>query len=116
MATENGTPRSDGWTRSQSLSDSVYWVQRAYMDGINVTGYQYWSLTDNFEFGSYTPRFGLYTVDVLTDPTLARKPTDAVSTYTSIISNRGVASSYTPKLVRCSLSDLDLTCPTTGGL
>ena len=43
-------------------------MQRAKADGINVIGYNYWSITDNYEWGSYTPRFGLYTVDVRTDP------------------------------------------------
>ena len=50
-----------------------------------VFGYNYWSLTDNYEWGSYTPRFGLYTVDARTDPTLARRPTDGVEAYRAII-------------------------------
>jgi beta-glucosidase len=77
MPTENGLPRADGYTRGDDLRDTVYWLQRAKADGMNLIGYNYWSLTDNYEWGSYTPRFGLYTVDVLTDPTLTRKPTDA---------------------------------------
>ena len=35
---------------------------------MNLIGYNYWSLTDNYEWGSYTPRFGLYTVNVTSDP------------------------------------------------
>lgn len=58
---------------------------RAIAEGAPVFGYNYWSLTDNYEWGSYTPRFGLYTVDVNTDPTLTRRPTDAVETYRTII-------------------------------
>ncbi|NUR27841.1 MAG: glycoside hydrolase family 1 protein, partial [Catenulispora sp.] len=81
IPTENGAPRADGYTRGANLRDTAYWLQRARADGMNVMGYNYWSLTDNYEWGSYTPRFGLYTVDVKTDPTLARRPTDAVAAY-----------------------------------
>ena len=31
--------------------------------GIPVTGYYHWTLADNYEWGSYEPRFGLYGVD-----------------------------------------------------
>ena len=81
MPTENGAPRADGYTRGDDLRDTVYWIQRARGDGMNVIGYNYWSITDNYEWGSYTPRFGMYTVDVRTDPALTRRPTDAVAAY-----------------------------------
>ena len=32
-------------------------------DGVPVAGYWHWSLVDNYEWGSYEPRFGLYGVD-----------------------------------------------------
>ena len=94
MPTENGLPRADGHTRERVLEDTMYWVQRAVADGAPVTGYMYWSLTDNYEWGSYAPRFGLYTVDVTTDPTLARRPTAAVAAYRALIRNRGVPVDY----------------------
>ncbi len=31
--------------------------------GIPVAGYWHWSLVDNYEWGSYQPRFGLFGVD-----------------------------------------------------
>jgi beta-glucosidase len=98
MATENGKPRPDGVRREDALRDSVYWVQRARADGIDVVGYLVWSLTDNFEWGSYTPRFGLYTVNVLSDPSLARIPTAAVPAYREIIADHGVPPDYRPVL------------------
>jgi beta-glucosidase len=56
-------------------------MQRARDAGVPVIGYLYWSLTDNYEFGSYTSRFGLYTVDVRTDRSLsASRPTPCRST------------------------------------
>ncbi|QIS12112.1 glycoside hydrolase family 1 protein [Nocardia arthritidis] len=105
MPTENGKPRADGYRRGDNLRDTVYWLQRAKADGMNVIGYNYWSLTDNYEWGSYTPRFGLYTVDALTDPTLTRTPTDAVPAYTGITRDGGVPGDYRPTRapVACSL-------------
>lgn len=107
MPTENGRPRADGYTRADSLRDTVYWLQRAVADGIPLMGYNYWSLTDNYEWGSYTARFGLYTVDVLTDPTLTRTPTDAVAAYRAITAAGGVAPDYRPSrpVAPCSLVD-----------
>lgn len=96
MATQDGQARKDGVTREGALRDTVYWTQRARADGVNVIGYMVWTLTDNFEWGSYTPRFGLYTVNALTDPTLKRIPTAAVPAYKEIIRNNGVASNYLP--------------------
>jgi beta-glucosidase len=96
MPTDDGKPRADGYTRSDHLRDHVYWVLRAKAEGVDVIGYNYWSLTDNFEWGSYRPRFGLYTVDVLDDPALARKPTDAVRTYREIIAADGLPAGYRP--------------------
>jgi beta-glucosidase len=96
MPTDNGKPRADGYTRSDHLRDHVYWMLRAMSEGVNVLGFNYWSLTDNFEWGSYRPRFGLYTVDVETDPSLARKPTDAVRTYREIIAADGLPEGYRP--------------------
>ncbi|MBF6221459.1 glycoside hydrolase family 1 protein [Nocardia abscessus] len=96
LPTENGQVRPDGYTRADHLRDTVYWLQRAKADGMNVIGYNYWSLTDNYEWGSYAPRFGLYTVDVLTDPTLRRRPTDAVDAYADLIRAGGVRPGYQP--------------------
>ena len=31
--------------------------------GVPVEGYWHWSLVDNYEWGSYEPRFGIYGVD-----------------------------------------------------
>ncbi|WP_253883812.1 glycoside hydrolase family 1 protein [Actinomadura rupiterrae] len=108
FATDNGKPHPDGYTRSQHLRDHIYWLQRAIGDGVKVIGYNYWSLTDNYEWGSYRPRFGLYTVDALTDPKLTRRPTDAVPAYRQIIASRGVPSGYIPvrKPAWCTVEDL----------
>ncbi|MFE3224145.1 family 1 glycosylhydrolase [Nocardia sp. NPDC059228] len=114
MPTENGQPRADGYTRSEHLRDTVYWLQRAKTDGMNLIGYNYWSLTDNYEWGSYTPRFGLYTVNVRSDPALNRVPTDAVDAYRDIIAHNGVAAEYLPVRAPadCELVDPPASCNT----
>ncbi len=106
LPTDNGNPREDGYTRAASIQDTLFWVQRAKADGMDVIGYNHWSITDNYEWGSYRPRFGLYEVDALGDPELARRPTDGVAAYRDVIARSGVGPSY--RLVQgpalCSLT------------
>ncbi|WP_431875516.1 glycoside hydrolase family 1 protein [Amycolatopsis sacchari] len=112
MPTDNAQPREDGYTRETALRDSIFWVQRAKADGMNVIGYNYWSITDNYEWGSYRPRFGLYTVDALTDPSLTRRPTAAVPAYRDAIASGGVPEGYLlgQAPATCSLVDFPLSC------
>ena len=37
-----------GYTRADHVRDHVYWIQRAMSDGVEVIGYNYWSLTINY--------------------------------------------------------------------
>lgn len=87
MPTDNGRPRPDGLTRRQHLLNAVDSIHHARQRGIPLIGMLYWSLTDNYEWGSYRPRFGLYSVDVVGDPTLTRVPTDAVETFKTVIAS-----------------------------
>lgn len=57
------TLRSDQLRRSQFLEAHVQQVKRLVQEGVPMIGYLHWSLTDNYEWGSYTPRFGLFTID-----------------------------------------------------
>lgn len=57
---ERSQPREDGLTRDIFLRNQLAQVARAVVEGVPVKGYFYWSLTDNYEWGSFTPRFGLY--------------------------------------------------------
>jgi beta-glucosidase/6-phospho-beta-glucosidase/beta-galactosidase len=56
-------PRLDGWDRSRYLRENIGAVVAAIEAGVPVAGYWHWSLVDNYEWGSYQPRFGLYGVD-----------------------------------------------------
>ncbi len=114
---ENGLPthdggRADGVDRGDFLRDIAFWLQRAVADGYPVIGYNQWSLVDNYEWGSYSPRFGLYQVDVLTDPALERRPTSGVDAYREIIAGGGVGPDYRPVLpgAWCSLSTIPDSC------
>ncbi len=53
-------PRRDGWTRERYLRENIRSLVRARDEGIDVRGYWHWTLIDNFEWGSYEPRFGLH--------------------------------------------------------
>lgn len=91
-----GTAQADGRQRGDYLRDTVYWLQRAKADGIQLLGYNHWSLTDTYEWGTYKMRFGLYTVNVKTDPSLTRIPTSGVPAYAEVSANQGVPSDYKP--------------------
>ena len=70
--TENGLGHDDDTRRIVYVHDALEGVGRCLADGIDVRGYFYWSLTDNFEWAhGYGPRFGLVSVD---RETFARTP------------------------------------------
>jgi beta-glucosidase len=55
--------RHDAATLDRFLQAYIYETMRALADGVPLIGYLYWSMVDNYEWGSYDPRFGLHTVD-----------------------------------------------------
>ncbi len=55
--------RTDGWDRPRYLAEHVGAVVDAVAVGIPVTAYLHWSLVDNYEWGSYEPRFGIFGID-----------------------------------------------------
>jgi beta-glucosidase len=55
--------RRDRMTRSQFLRLHVHEVTRIRSRGVPLIGYLHWSLFDNYEWGTYTPRFGLFSID-----------------------------------------------------
>jgi len=56
-------PRKDGWDRPAYLKAFLFELARAKKEGAKVEGYFHWSITDNYEWGSYEPRFGLHGID-----------------------------------------------------
>jgi beta-glucosidase/6-phospho-beta-glucosidase/beta-galactosidase len=56
-------PRLDGWDRVRFLRANLGAVVEAIAHGVPVSAYYHWSLMDNYEWGSYQPRFGIHGVD-----------------------------------------------------
>lgn len=54
--------RKDQISRSQFLGLHLQEVERIVREGIPLLGYLHWSLFDNYEWGTYTPRFGLFSI------------------------------------------------------
>jgi beta-glucosidase len=64
VVTENGIGTDDDEQRIRYVRRALEGVLAAIADGIDVRGYTYWSLLDNFEWAfGYGPRFGLVEVD-----------------------------------------------------
>jgi beta-glucosidase len=64
LVTENGIATADDRERIEFVARALGGVLACLADGLDVRGYVYWSLLDNFEwtFG-YRPTFGLVAVD-----------------------------------------------------
>lgn len=64
--TENGIATEDDKKRDLFLKKYLYAASKAIKDGYNLLGYMYWSLMDNYEWGNYTKKYGIYKVDFAT--------------------------------------------------
>jgi beta-glucosidase/6-phospho-beta-glucosidase/beta-galactosidase len=56
-------PRLDGWDRPRYLRAMLGAVLAGLAEGLPIEAYLHWTLADNYEWGSYEPRFGLFGVD-----------------------------------------------------
>lgn len=112
LGTDANGNRPDGYRREDSLRDTIYYLQRAREAGIPVVGYNYWGLTNNYEWGTYRYHLGLYSVDTIGDPTLRRVPTPAVAAYREIVARNGVAANHRPTRPHafCALDDIPTSC------
>ena len=64
LVTENGIGTDDDELRVRYVEPALDGVLDCLADGVDVRGYTYWSLLDNFEWAfGYGPRFGLASVD-----------------------------------------------------
>jgi beta-glucosidase/6-phospho-beta-glucosidase/beta-galactosidase len=95
LIVENGSVDvADKVDRATYLSQHIGQVQRAAQDGVNVIGYVCWAITSNREWGlpfGASSDFGLYHIELDTDPALTRVPTPAVAVYQDIIARRGAS-------------------------
>lgn len=73
VITENGIADSKDVNRTRFLLEHLYELGKAKASGLDIRGYIYWSLLDNFEWASgFCPRFGLHAVDRTTGARTAR--------------------------------------------
>lgn len=61
--TENGIATHNEKHREQFFKQTLYALSQAIAQGYPVKGYFVWSLTDNYEWGSYNTCYGIYAVD-----------------------------------------------------
>jgi beta-glucosidase len=80
--TENGIADVDDKNREKFIKDHLYWVHKAISEGVDIQGYFYWSLLDNFEWDKgFWPRFGLVDINY---KTLERKIRHSAKEYSKI--------------------------------
>jgi beta-glucosidase len=86
IITENGAPDTKDVLRETWIKRYLYAVSRAIKEGVDVRGFYYWSLMDNFEWvESYNQCFGLAKVDFANDPDLKRVLRAGSQSYVKII-------------------------------
>jgi beta-glucosidase len=62
--TENGIADREDRLRAAYIEGHLQELEKALSEGIDIRGYYYWSLLDNFEWiKGFGPRFGLYRVE-----------------------------------------------------
>jgi len=72
--TENGIADDSDTKRAKFIEDHLLVLNKAVAEGMNIKGYFYWSLIDNFEWASgFEKRFGLYHVDYTTQKRTLRE-------------------------------------------
>ena len=86
--TENGLADAKDQYRSGFIVDHLCWIHKAIEEGVDVRGYFYWSLLDNFEWEEgFWPRFGLLEVDYKTQE---RRPRPSIGIYGQIAAANGI--------------------------
>jgi beta-glucosidase len=89
--TEHGSASSDEEFRARDLKENLASLHRAIGLGVDVRGFFYWSLLDNFEwqFG-YSKKFGLIEVD-FSDEKLPRKMKPLGEVYSRVCRENALA-------------------------
>lgn len=84
--TENGCSCDNDNFRIVWITLYLSALKEAINMGVNVRGYLYWSLLDNYEWNSFVPRFGLFDCDF---QTFERTPKQSAFFYRDLIDNNG---------------------------
>lgn len=99
IITENGCSCDDDRFRIVWIALYLCALSECIKMNIDVRGYLYWSLLDNYEWNSYAPRFGLYDCDF---KTFERTPKPSAYFFKEIIENNG----FSQKILRKYLNEL----------
>jgi len=101
IITENGCCCNDDRFRIVYLALYLSAIKDAIDMGVDVKGYMHWSTMDNYEWGSYLPKFGLADVD---RETYVRTPKNSADFYKKIIENNG----FNQEILRQHLTELPI--------
>lgn len=86
--TENGLADAKDTKRAKFIREHLVWIAKAITEGVDVRGYFYWTLLDNFEWDKgFWPRFGLVGVDYRTQE---RKIRSSALEYKKIIESNSI--------------------------
>ncbi|MBO4373559.1 MAG: beta-glucosidase [Lachnospiraceae bacterium] len=98
IVTENGMPNLDLVSLDGKVHDPqridfvnryLLQLEKAIDEGVDVIGYQYWSIMDNFEWAEgYDPRFGLIYVDYRNENRIFK---DSALWYKNVIKTNGAS-------------------------
>jgi beta-glucosidase len=89
LVTENGIGTTDDTQRIDYVRQALDGVLDVIVEGIDVRGYTYWSLLDNFEWAlGYVPRFGIVAVD---RDTFVRTPKPSAAWLASVAATNALS-------------------------
>ena len=97
--TENGLATDDDRFRIVYMALHLAAIRQAMDFGVDIRSYFHWSLFDNYEWGSFDPKYGLVGFD---KKTFARLPKPSAWFYKDVIAANGVSG----ELVRKHLSEV----------
>lgn len=99
LISENGFSCDDDDFRIIYILEYLSVLSECIKQNVDVKGYLYWSLIDNYEWGSFIPRFGLVSVDREHDFKRTIKPSGLF--LKEIIENNG----YRPEMLKKYLKE-----------
>ena len=99
--TENGVPDATDEVRPRFIATHLAEAWRAIQEGVDLRGYYFWTLVDNFEWcEGYGLRFGLFDMD---QESGTRTPKTSAGVYGRIAQANGIPKSLMEKVAPSSV-------------
>ena len=90
MPVDEKTGKIDDAKQPEYIVRNLFWAQRAVQKGVDLRGYLYWSIVDNYEWNhGMKLRFGLFSIDT-EDRQKERKPRKGVKIFAEIASKNAL--------------------------